>query len=92
MYYTKSQLAKECNMPDSTLHDRLEDFCEFFFPLNENNQSYYTNRDCYKLRIIQGMRKSKPAHSTNEIRKVLKEITEDFRKLDELDRFLNKLK
>lgn len=91
-YYTKSQLAKKCNIPESTLHNRLDDFSEYFSPIEVNNRLYYKERDTYKLRVIQGMRTTKPAYSTSEIRKVLKEINKDFKKLDELEQFLNKIK
>ncbi|MGF9740075.1 hypothetical protein ABEX38_21945 [Priestia megaterium] len=80
--YTKAQLAKECNIPYSTLHGRLDEFKEFFSPINDGNNLYYMEYDRIKIRIIQGMRTTKPPHSKYEINEELKKITADLKRLE----------
>lgn len=91
-YYTKSELAKECKISESTVHDRLVDFEEFFSPVLVGNQLYYTKYDILKLLVIHGMRNTKPKHTTQEIRYRLKKFSDDFMNLELFKEYSKKLK
>ncbi|MEI2362748.1 MerR family transcriptional regulator [Priestia megaterium] len=90
--YTKAQLVRKSNVPHSTLYGRLDEFNDFFSPVRNGNQLYYTKYDYYRLMLIHGMRTTKPINSTSKIRKTLKELNHDLIKLELLEQLSKILK
>ncbi|MEG8977344.1 hypothetical protein U8Y98_11585 [Priestia megaterium] len=90
--YTKTQLVRKSNIPHSTLYGRLDEFNDFFSPVRNGNQLYYTKYDYYRLMLIHGMRTTKPVNSKAHICKTLKEFNRDLVRLQLLERLLETFK
>ncbi|MEH6867191.1 hypothetical protein COC52_29185 [Priestia megaterium] len=88
--YTQTELANKCNIPESTIRKRCSDFGEYFSPIRQNNNVFYSKYDYYKMVFIQGLRKTSPTLSKFDIAKKLEEFCEDLETLVLIDKIIKK--